>query len=157
MFWSPVKPPWLAWSPWLNKIGTWSVWTAPLLLIPINKGLPLRVATVWFGYFLLLITVVQAAVKILPGGGIPGTFCFTYAKTWKFCRDCYSVNLNLGMGSGIPTIRYPNMEKYPDEFEIAETQMMIRPIRAKWFSKDSIGFAYFKYARGIHGPTSALF
>ena len=46
-------------------------------------------------------------------------------------RDCYSVNLNLGMGSGIPTIRYPNMEKYPDEFEIAEAQMMIRPIRAK--------------------------
>ena len=61
------------------------------------------------------------------------------------------------MGSGIPTIRYPNMEKYPDEFEIAETQMMIRPIRAKWFSKDSIGFAYFNYAKGIHGPTSALF
>ena len=52
-------------------------------------------------------------------------------KNWIFSRDCYSVNLNLGMGSGIPTIRYPNMEKYPDEFEIAETQMMIRPIRAK--------------------------
>jgi len=87
-------------------------------------------------YFLPLITVVQAAVKIHPAGGIPGTFCHAHAKFFGFFRDCYSVNLNLGMGSGIPTIRYPNMEKYPDEFEIAETQMMIRPIRAKWFSKD---------------------
>ena len=86
-------------------------------------------------FFLLLITVAQAAVKILPAGGIQGTLCNTYTKTWNFSRDCYSVNLNLGMGSGIPTIRYPNMEKYPDEFEIAETQMMIRPIRAKWLPK----------------------
>merc|ERR1712150_156633 len=48
---------------------------------------------------------------------------------WWHTRDCYSVNLNLAMGSSSPKIRYPNLEKYPNEFEIAEASMMIRPIR----------------------------
>ena len=59
------------------------------------------------------------------------------------------MNLNLGMGSGIPTIRYPNMEKYPDEFEIAETQMMIRPIRAKWFSEMKFWWIFLLSKRDI--------
>jgi len=100
----------------------------------------IRINPAEFGYAL------QLGEKV--GGDLPDEFnrmnarvfsAFDHSRSsscedtsgWWHTRDCYSVNLNLGMGSGIPTIRYPNMEKYPDEFEIAEAQMMIRPIRAK--------------------------
>ena len=72
-------------------------------------------------------------MKIHRVGGIQGKlFCFKIASFyWLTFRDCYSVNLNLAMGSSLPRIRYPNLERYPEEFEIAEASMMIRPIRAK--------------------------
>ena len=49
---------------------------------------------------------------------------------WWHSRDCYAVNLNIQMGSGTPRVRYSNIEGYPDEFEVAEASMLIRPIRA---------------------------
>ena len=110
-------------------------------------------------YFLPLITVVQAAVKILPVGGIPGTFCYAHAKIEFF---------SLGTAIRWTWILEWDLESRQFDIQIWKSiQTNLKSQRLKWWfvqsePNDSLKILkrfrriclFSLSKRGIHGPDS---
>ena len=109
-------------------------------------------------YFLPLITVVQAAVKILPVGGIPGTFCNAHAKifvflgivirwTWILEWDLESRQFDIQIWKSIQT----NLKSQRPKWWFVQSEPNDFPKILKrfcWICLISLS------KRGIHGPDS---